>query len=165
MRSLAMWIALAGCSSDESGPIPDAQRAGEIALQTGSAGAFQKLYPGSVPEGSPDQCEHRIGRGERCGDAQHVDVTLTHQPESGDAVQLLVEVGPGGKVLHIDPSPDQITDGSKCDDDADCTCSACTGCVNRTNLPAKLAAEAPGCEENRCTTAGCRCAGGTCRTR
>jgi hypothetical protein len=164
MRALP-WLVVLACGSSESGPIPDAQRAGEIALQTGSAGAFQKLYPGAIPEGSPDQCEDRIGQGERCGDAPHVDVTLTHQPESGDAVRLLVEIGPGGKVLHIRPPPDQITDAAKCETDDDCACATCSGCVNRTNLPAKLAAETPDCQENRCKTAGCRCAGGTCRTR
>lgn len=163
MRVLA-FLFLAGCGHTESGPLPDVQRAGEIALDTGSAAAFQKLYPGSTPEGSPDECEHRIGRGERCGDSPHIDFTLTHQPEGGDPVQLLVEIGPRGKVLYIDPSPAQIADASKCDDDEDCACSLCTGCVNRVNLPAKRAAEPDSCQENRCKTSGCRCAGGTCRT-
>jgi hypothetical protein len=165
MRVLSA-VLLAGCGHTESGPLPDVQRAGEIALETGSAAAFQKLYPGSTPEGSPDECAHRIGRGERCGDAPHIDVTLTHSPEGGGApVELLVEIGPRGKVLYIEPSPSQITDATKCDADDDCVCAACTGCVNETNLPAKLATETPDCQENRCKTSGCRCAGGTCRTR
>jgi hypothetical protein len=166
---LAVSLLISACSQRDqpAGPLPNAQRAGEVARESTVAKAFLALYPGAVPEASPDRCENEIGMGRACDGPEHYDVTFTQTDEGTPpkVTRLMVEVGRGEKIMGTVPAALLIYQDKACIEDSDCACAPCTACFNTFHAPRKIAAEAADCHPIACSRIGCGCRDGICRTR
>lgn len=166
--ALALALVVPACSSREEpqGVMPNAQRAGEVARESRVAKAFLKAYPDAVPEAAFDRCPDEIGEGRACDGPEHYDVTFTHTVEGTPprVTKLAVEVGRGETVMGSVPGALLVYEEQSCIEDSDCVCVPCSACFNRVHASAKTSAEAPGCNQVACASAGCGCRAGKCRT-